>query len=131
MESILVKPRAKIVLTEGADATSPNQISQCVIFHNERYAILSTEGISHWLEAKSTSRLIALLDTRLTEVADCEPSDTCRYLKADDSVDLAKEIFAKDKGKRVFSALVSESGSEREKPITIVTPWNFVVGDLG
>jgi hypothetical protein len=59
-----------------------------------------------------------------------EPEDTCRYLKADDTVERAFEVFTNDIGKRVFSILVTEKGIATEEPITIITPWDFVAGAL-
>jgi hypothetical protein len=63
-------------------------------------------------------------------VLDFEPKDTCVYLRVDDSVDRAREIFVNDIGKRVFSALVSEIGKAEGNPINIVTPWDFVGGQI-
>jgi hypothetical protein len=63
-------------------------------------------------------------------VLEFEPKDTCVYLQANDSVDRAREIFANDIGKRVFSVLVSESGKAEGKPTNIVTPWDFISGVL-
>jgi ATP-dependent DNA ligase len=42
----------------------------------------------------------------------------------------AREVFANDIGKRVFSALVTESGRPKQRPINIVTPWDIVSGAL-
>jgi hypothetical protein len=107
-----------------------NDFSQAIIFRNGKYVILSVEGIAHWLEAKSKEDLIALAEVQLSDVLDFEPKDTCVYLRASDSVDRAREIFTNDIGKRVFSALVTESGRAEEKPINIVTPWDVVAGVL-
>jgi hypothetical protein len=82
------------------------------------------------LEAKSREDIIALSEARLGDVLNFEPKDSCIYLKADDTVDAARAIFANDIGKRVFSALVTEHGNAKEKPINIVTPWDFVAGTL-
>jgi len=67
---------------------------------------------------------------RVTDVLNLEPKDSCIYLKADDTVDRAHEVFANDIGKMIFSALVTQNGNAKEKPINIVTPWNFVAGKL-
>lgn len=107
-----------------------NDFSQVIVFREGRYVILSCEGVVHWLESKATEDVIALSEVRLEDVAVREPKDTCVYLKADDTIEHAQEVFTKDIGKRVFSALVTESGRPTEKPITIVTPWDFVVGNL-
>ena len=37
---------------------------------------------------------------------------------------------ANDVGKRIFSALVTEHGNDKETPINIMTPWDFVAGKL-
>ena len=98
-----------------------NDFSQVIVFRDEKHLILSTEGIAHWLEDKSKEDIIALSETRLNDVLSFEPKDSCIYLRANDTVDRAREVFVNDIGKRIFSALVTEHGSAKEKPINIVT----------
>ncbi len=107
-----------------------NDFSQVIVSREGKYVILSCEGVAHWLEGKASEDIIALSEVRLGEVIVREPKDTCVYLKADDTVERAQEVFTRDIGKRVFSALVTESGRATEKPIAIVTPWDFVAGTL-
>ena len=107
-----------------------NDFSQVIAVQNERYIIVSAEGLAHWLEAKSKEEIIDLSETRLSDVIIFEPKDSCRYLSADDTVDRAREVFATDIGKRIFSVLVTEHGRPSERPINIVTPWDFVAGAL-
>jgi hypothetical protein len=107
-----------------------HEFSQVITVRDGTHVVLSTEGIARWLEVKSKEDVIALSDTRLTDVLDFEPIDSCTYLKADDTVDRAREVFAKDIGKRLFSALVTENGRPKETPINIVPPWDFVTGKL-
>jgi hypothetical protein len=59
------------------------------------------------LEAKSKQDIIALSHARLGDVIDFEPADSCPYLRLDETVDQAREVFTKDLGKRIFSALVT------------------------
>ena len=59
-----------------------------------------------------------------------EPTGSCIYLRANDTVDEARERFTNDIGKIVASVLVSEHGRSTEKPINIITPWDFVAGAL-
>jgi hypothetical protein len=87
-------------------------------------------GIAHWLEAKSKEDIIALSDARLSDVLNFEPKGSCIYLKANDTTDQARELFTTDIGRTIFSQLVTEHGSATEKPINIVTPWDFVAGTL-
>jgi hypothetical protein len=101
-----------------------------VIARSERYVILSCEGVAHWLEAKSLENTVFLSQALMKDVLCFEPEDTYRYLKADDTVERALEVFTNDIGKRVFSILVTEKGNATEKPITIITPWDFVAGTL-
>ena len=116
------------VLVESLSYMRKNDFSQVIAFRDEKYLVLSAEGIAHWLEAKAKEDIIALSEARLSDVLHFEPTDSCVYLKANDTVDRAREVFANDIGKRVFSALVTEHGSAKEKPINIVTPWDFVTG---
>jgi hypothetical protein len=105
-----------------------NGFSQVITLTDGGYTILSTEGIAHWLESKEN--MVMLSEISLGAVVRREPPDTCKYLKADDTVDRAFQVFTTDLGKRVFSVLVTETGQRTEKPITIFTPWDFVAGKL-
>jgi hypothetical protein len=121
---------AGAVLAEALSYMRENDFSQVVALRDGKHQILSTEGIAHWLEAKSKEDIIALSEMRLSDALAFEPRESCIYLKATDTVDRAREVFRKDIGKRIFSALVSEHASPTEKPINIVTPWDFVAGAL-
>jgi len=105
-----------------------NDFSQVIILNSGSYAILSTEGIAHWLESKEN--MVMLPEILLGEIAHFEPEGTCRYLRADDTIERALEVFTKDLGRRVFSILATETGLAAEEPITIITPWDFVAGKL-
>lgn len=119
-----------IVVAHRLQLERTNRFSQVIAAHEGKHSIASTEGIAHWLEAKSKEDIISLLDARLGDVLRFEPEDTCIHLKANDTVDQAREIFANDIGKRIFSALITEHGYANEEPINIVTPWDFVAGEL-
>ena len=119
-----------VKLAELLSYMRANDFSQVIAVQNERYIIVSAEGLAHWLEAKSKEEIIDLSETRLSDVIIFEPKDSCRYLSADDTVDRAREVFATDIGKRIFSVLVTEHGRPSERPINIVTPWDFVAGAL-
>jgi hypothetical protein len=105
-----------------------NDFSQVITLNHGSYVILSTEGIAHWLESKEN--MVILPESFLEEIAQFEPEDTCRYLRADDTIERALEVFTTDLGKRVFSILATETGLPTEEPITIITPWDFVAGKL-
>jgi hypothetical protein len=121
---------ATAILAESLSYMRANDFSQVIIVRDGRHTVLSTEGVARWLEAKSKEDIIALSEARLSDVLDFEPMDSCVYLRADDTVDRTREVFANDIGKRIFSALVTEHGAAKEKPIHIVTPWDFVTGKL-
>jgi len=96
-----------------------HDFSQVIVLHDGWYSVLSTEGIAHWLEAKSKEDIIALSEVRLSDVLTFEPKDSCIYLKVNETVDRARQIFVNDIGKRIFSALVTEHGIAKEKPVNI------------
>jgi hypothetical protein len=118
------------VLAEALSYMRENDFSQVIAFRDGKHLVLSTEGVALWLEAKSKEDIIALSEARLGDVLNFEPEDSCIYLKANDTTDRAREVFANDIGKRLFSALVTEHGDATEKPINIVTPWDIVSGAL-
>jgi hypothetical protein len=70
-----------------------HDFSRVIAHHDGRYSVLSTEGIAHWLEAKSKEDIIALSETRLTDVLNFEPKDSCVYLKVNETVDRARELL--------------------------------------
>jgi hypothetical protein len=121
---------ASTVLAEPLSYMRENDFSQVIVLRDGKHLVLSTAGIAYWLEAKSKEDIIALSETRLSDALDFEPTGSCIYLKANDTVDHVREVFARDIGKRIFSALVTENGRPKEKPIKIVTPWDFVAGAL-
>jgi predicted transcriptional regulator len=117
-------------LLEALSYMRSNDFSQIVVLSEEKHVILSAEGIAHWLEAKFTEDIIELSAVNIHDVLGFEPNDTCVYLKIDETVERAREVFTTDIGKRVFSALVTENGKPSQKPVNIVTPWNIVAGAL-
>jgi predicted transcriptional regulator len=117
-------------LPEALAYMRKNDFSQIIIKSATKFVILSTEGIAHWLERKATEDIISLVETKLSQVLDFEPKDTCFYLSARDTIDEAREKLTRAVDKRVVSALITETGRPSEKPINIITPWDFVVGAL-
>jgi len=115
-------------LSEALVYMKENIFSQVIILNQGEYGILSTEGIAHWLESKDHA--VLLPEIMLEEVGQFEPEDTCRRLRADETIERALVVFTKDLGKRVFSILVTETGLRTDEPITIITPWDFVAGKL-
>ena len=122
--------RVEDALPEALAYMRKNDFSQIIAECARKFVILSAEGIAHWLEQKSTEDIISLVETKLGQVLDFEPKDTCIDLSARDTIDEARERFTKDIDKRVASALISENGRSTEKPINIITPWDFVAGAL-
>ena len=115
-------------LPEALAYMRTNDFSQVIAERARKFVILSAEGIAHWLEQKSTEDIISLVETNLGQVLDFEPKYTCIYLSAQNTIDEAHELFTKDTDKRVVSALITEHGRSSEKPINIITPWDFVTG---
>jgi hypothetical protein len=108
-----------------------NDFSQVIVLEDGRYIILSREGIVRWLENKSKEEIISISDMRLSDVLNFEPKNSCVYLKPDDTIDLAREVFANDIGKRTFCVLITEHASPKERPINILTPWDYLAAACG
>src|SRR6516165_577873 len=110
-----------VAVSEPLSYMREHDFSQVIVLHDGRYSVLSTEGVAHWLEAKSKEDIIALSEVRLSDVLTFEPKDSCIYLKVNETVDRARQIFVNDIGKRIFSALITEHGIAKEKPVNIIT----------
>ena len=108
-----------------------HDFSQVIASSNAEYVILSAEGIAHWLENKVTDDILALSEVPVREALRFEPPGTCIYARCDDTVEAARELFIPKLTKRVFSALVSESGKPDDRPLNILTPWDFVTNSIG
>jgi hypothetical protein len=115
-------------LSETLAYMKANDFSQVITLDKGSYVILSSEGIAHWLG--SQENMVNLPKSFLGDIIDCEPEGTCRYLRANDTIERALEVFTKDLGKRVFSIIATETGLATAQPITIITPWDFVAGKL-
>ena len=107
-----------------------NNFSQVVTLVDQKHVILSSEGIAHWLEERSKDQIIDLAEWKIGDALKYEPLESCIYLKADNSIDRAREVFANDLGKRIFAVLVMEHGRPKEKPVNLVTPWDMMKGKL-
>src|SRR5262245_15211880 len=115
LDSLRGSSMATPVLTHfrGHEAPSLSCIGVAMhSFASSPHLILSTEGIALWLEAKAKEDIIALSEARLSDALHFEPTDSCIYLS---TVDRAREVFANDLGKRLFSPLVTEHGSAQAR----------------
>ena len=61
---------ASAVLAESLSYMRENDFSQVIALRDGKHLILSTEGIAHWLEAKSKEDIIALSEARLSDALD-------------------------------------------------------------
>ena len=105
------------VLAEALSYMRRNDFSQVIVLRDEKHLILSTEGVAHWLEDKSKEDIIAVSEARLSDVLNFEPKDRCIYLKANDTTDRAREVFVNDIGKRIFCALVTNTGTPKKNQL--------------
>jgi len=87
---------ASAVLAEALSYMRENDFSQVIVLCDGKYLILSAEGIAHWLESKLKKDIIALSNALLSNAPSFEPKDSNIYLKATDTVDRAREVFAND-----------------------------------
>jgi hypothetical protein len=71
---------AKAIVAEPLSYMRANNFSQITALRDEKHLVLSAEGITHWLEAKSKEDIISLSETRLKDVLNFEPKDCCVYL---------------------------------------------------
>lgn len=104
-----------------------NDFSQ-IIVRDGKTRLLTVEGLSTWLLAKSTDGLISLSDTRVGDVLAYEPANTCDFAARNESIFDIRERFINTTTKRrarLFAVIISENGRDTENPLGIATPWDI------
>jgi len=116
-----------------ANCLAPNHHCSSRMFGRSKLSWRSTAGFATppcQSRDRSNDDIIALSEVPLSDALQFEPQVTCVYSKTDHMADQAREVFANDIGRQVFSALVSEGGNPKEKQINVITPWELVKGTL-
>jgi predicted transcriptional regulator len=106
-----------------------NDYSQVVVYVNEEFRILSSEGIVRWL---SCARQVGLADIEGTSVRDVymHEEKIGHYCMArnetTDAAILAYENAISEGIPRLPAILITNSGKPTEKPLGIITPWDLI-----
>ena len=115
-------------LVEALAYMRDNDYSQIVVKDQEAYRLLSTEGIARWIEHSYEGDLISVRDATVVDAAAFEPDWTVVRLARKATVEDARQVFLHSLNpnrRRVFAVLVTASGRPNERPLGIVTPWDF------
>jgi predicted transcriptional regulator len=101
-----------------------NDYSQIVYESNSRYAIITREGISKWLEANFTNDIVSLKEITLKAISKYEEESNWCYISRNTDIYEAKEKFA-DAQRKIQAIIVTQNGKNNEKPLSIITHWDI------
>lgn len=105
-----------------------NDYSQIIVQDNGPVRLLTTGGVTHWLEHYVVEEFAIIEGIPLSEVLQYEPKGSGMVVSRDNPIDEVRQWFFRlpsgDVG-RLFAVIVTHSGRDTDKPIGIVTPWDL------
>jgi CBS domain-containing protein len=105
------------------------QYSQVVVRKSGKIRLLSSVGVTRWLEQKVPDSILELNGVTLSEVLEHEPRGSYGVTARTTLADEVREMFlAPPSGtaERLQAVIVTHSGRASEEPVGIITPWDLV-----
>jgi CBS domain-containing protein len=123
-------------LVEALHHLDEKDYSQVVVrVDGERYALLTLEGVARWLASTTKDGVAQVGAATIAEALAYEPKGTCKFLPGDGTLEDARKAFELPRRPggprpraRVFAAIITEHGDERETPLGIVTAGDLIDG---
>jgi hypothetical protein len=109
-----------------------NDYSQVIVRAGGHIAVLSSEGITHWLAAGSGADAPAVANSTVGDVLAYEPDGSFALLARSATIDEARDLFERAPGMpvpRVHAIIITESGRDTEEPLGFATPWDLIADD--
>ncbi len=103
--------------------------SQVVVQNDGPLSIISTAGITNWLEHHVVHGIVEIEGVILSAVLEHEPVGSFSVIARNTPLDEIRELFTTPPTattERVQAVIVTNSGRSNEKAIGIVTPWDIV-----
>lgn len=107
-----------------------NDFSQVIVIGTHgRLTMLTVEGITKWLADNVDGDQISVNKVTLDSVIDLEPPGRFIIMSPDKTIFDAADAFTNSvhrEATRLYAIVITENGSDRDKPIGFVTPWDLV-----
>lgn len=106
-----------------------NVFSQTVVEISSGFTLLTTEGVSRWLESQVEEDIISVREARISDALSFEVKGAGLFMARNETVYAAREAFMKvprEGRERLLAILVTDHGRKSEKPLAIVTPWDLL-----
>lgn len=116
-------------LRSALEEMKAKDYSQVAVRESGRLRLLTTDGITCWLESKFEEELLLLDQVTIADALAFEKSNRFRIVPRSLSVAEVSAIFeyaATQSDERLFALLVTQNGRENEKCIGIVTPSDSI-----
>ena len=106
-----------------------HDFSQVVVRKDGVVSLLTSEGITNWLERQVEEDIISVVAARVQDALACEISNIFEVMGRNKTIDDARSAFvsAIERGcPRLFAIIITQNGIKTEKPMGIVTPWDLI-----
>ncbi len=106
-----------------------NDFSQIVVGLDDSLRLLTTEGIARWLERRAEEGVVNVEAAILPDVLEHEKLPNVVFADRTQSVYDGRALFSQGLARareRIFAVIITESGSDSEVPLGVVTPWDMM-----
>lgn len=125
--------RPEQALFEALRHMDEKDYSQVVVtIDGGRHALLTLEGVARWLAGTAKDGVAQVGTATVADALGFEPEGTCIFLPRAATVEEARKAFevarSARRRSRVYAAIITESGTDAEAPLGIVTAGDLLNG---
>ena len=116
-------------LLDALSVMRDNDYAQVVVRDGGILTVLTSRGLSRWLEKQANSDVVSIKDVKVRAALSLEGQDPCLVMAGSRSVDEAQQAFVDSlirKKRRIFAIIITENGKPEEEPLGIVTPGDLL-----
>lgn len=106
-----------------------NDFSQIAVSLEGVLRLLTTEGIARWLEHRAGQGNVNLRAVSLADVLEHETCSNVIFADCTRTIYDGAAFFSvglPGAGGRIYAVVITDTGSARESPLGIVTPWDLI-----
>jgi CBS domain-containing protein len=125
--------RPEQALSEALRHMDEKDYSQVVVtIDGGRHALLTLEGVARWLAGTAKDGVAQVGRATVADALGFEPEGTCIFLPRAATVEEARKAFevarSARRRSRVYAAIITETGTDAEAPLGIVTAGDLLNG---
>ena len=112
-------------LSDALKSMRTKDFSQILVREADgKHSLLTREGVAMWVEANIADDIVSISETTIKEVLPLEDCSRWEFASREATIYDAQESFSNPK-QRIQAIIISHNGRATEKPLGIVTIWDF------